>query len=265
MKRSIFVAALAVVVGAGLLAALSSPLHLEAFHHITSGAGFATAMVASFGTVDTYANSPAILVGDGNVVSRKITLLSGENRKRGAVLGKVPGGTAISAAKAGGNTGNGTLTPDVTAPVGAGAKVGVYQVRFVVAAANNGTFRVTDPEGFNIGEVVMAAGAGAFNNDIKFAIADGAVDFIVGDGFDVTVALAAGKYKLSAVAAVDGSAVPSVILAEDCDASGGDKDTVAYFSAVVDENALTYGAGHTAATCRDPLRSVGIHLQASIT
>jgi hypothetical protein len=265
MKRSIFFAALAVVACAGLAVALCPSAQLGALHSATTGGGFAFAMVAAFGNVDSLANSPAILVGDSGPVSRNITLLSGENRKRGAVLGLVPSGSANSAAKAGGNTGNGTLTPDVTAPVGAGAKTGVYQVRFIAAAANNGTFRVTDPEGFNIGEVVMAAGAGAFNNDIKFAIADGAADFVVGDGFDVTVAITGGKYKLSAIAAVDGSAVPAVILAEDCDASGGDKVTVAYFSAVVDENALTYGAGHTPATCREPLRRVGIHLQASIT
>lgn len=222
-------------------------------------------MVASFGTVDSLTNVPALLVGTREPVSRNITLLSGENRKRGAVLGKITVGAASSAAKSGGNTGTGTLTMDVTTPVLAGAKPGVYQVRFTAAATNNGTFRVTDPDGFVLGDVVMAAGAGAWSNDIKFAVADGGTDFIVGDGFDVTVAAGSNKYKLSVAAAVDGSAVPAVILAEDCDASGGDKVTVAYFAATVDENALTYGAGHTAATVREPLRDVGIYLQASIT
>lgn len=259
-------AALCAVVAAGLVFAMSGPVHLDALHAVTSGAGLTTmAMVASFGAVDNYLNSPAVLVGDGNVVSRSITLASGENRKRGAVLGKISGGAASAAAKSGGNTGTGTLTMDASTPVLAGAKPGVYQVRFNAAATNNGTFRVTDPDGFVIGDVVMAAGAGAFANDIKFAIADGATDFIVGDGFDVTVAAGSGKYKLAAAAATDGSAVPAVILAEDTDASGGDKVTVAYFGAVVDENALTYGAGHTAATCREPLRDVGIQLQSSIT
>lgn len=96
-------------------------------------------------------------------------------------------GTAASAAKSGGNTGNGTLTMDGTTPVLAGAKAGVYTVRCIAAATNNGTFRVTDPDGFVLGDIVMAAGAGAFENDIKFALADGSTDFIVGDGFDVTV------------------------------------------------------------------------------
>ncbi|MBR1198834.1 head decoration protein [Bradyrhizobium sp. AUGA SZCCT0158] len=221
-------------------------------------------MVASFGNVDTLSNVPALLVGTREPVSRNITLLSGENRARGTVLGKIGVGGATSAAKPGGNTGTGTLTMDATTPVRPGAKVGVYTVRFTAAAANNGTFRVEDPDGNMIGEVVMAGGAGAFDDDIKFAVADGGTDFIVGDGFDVTVAAGSAKYKMAIAAAVDGSAVPSVILAEDCDASGGDKVTVAYFAATVDENALTYGAGHTAATCREPLRDVGIDLQASI-
>lgn len=221
-------------------------------------------MTASFGNVDTLSNVPALLVGTREPVSRNITLLSGETRLRGAVLGKILEGAASSAAKGGGNTGTGTLTLDVSTPVRPGAKPGIYQVRFTAAATNNGTFRVTDPDGFVLGDVVMAAGAGAFDNDVKFAIADGGTDFIVGDGFDITIAAGSAKYKLSAAASVDGSAVPAVILAEDCDASGGDKVTVAYFVATVDENALTYGAGHTAATCREPLRDVGIYLQASI-
>lgn len=264
--KSLTLAALCAVLIAGAAVAMVDPSHIEVVRHATAGGGLSVmAMVAAFGTVDTYVNEPALLVGDGNVVSRKIVLLSGENRKRGAVLGKVSGGGASSAAKSGGNTGTGVLTMDASTPVVAGGKPGIYQVRFIAAAANNGTFRVMDPDGFNLGEVVMSGGAGAFSNDIKFAIADGGTDFAVGDGFDITIAAGSGKYKLSASAAVDGSATPAVILAEDTDATSGDKETVAYFSAVVDENALTYGAGHTAATCREPLRDVGIHLQSSIT
>jgi hypothetical protein len=221
-------------------------------------------MTASFTSQGTF-TPDGIIAGQDNLMSRQITLVSGENRIRGSVLGKVASGAASSAAKSGGNTGTGTLTMDVSTPVRAGAKPGVYQVRFIAAATNNGTFRVTDPDGFVLGDVVMAAGAGAFDNDLKFAVADGGTDFIVGDGFDITVAAGSGKFKLSAAAAVDGSAVPGCILAEDCDASAGDKVTVAYFGGVFDENALTYGAGHSKTTVREALRDVGIKLQSSIT
>ena len=91
---------------------------------------------------------------------------------------------AASAAKSGGNTGNGTLTLDATTPVLAGAKVGVYTVRLITAATNAGTFRVEDPDGNVLGDVAVG---GTFSDDIKFATADGSTDFAVGDGFDITV------------------------------------------------------------------------------
>jgi hypothetical protein len=170
----------------------------------------------------------------------------------------------VSAAKAGGNTGNGTLTMDATTPVKAGAKVGIYRVRFVIAAANNGTFIVEDPDGIQIGTIVMAAGAGAFDDVIKFAIADGATDFIVGDGFDVTVAAGSGKYVLSLAAATDGSQIPDLVLAEDTNASSADKSTIAYSKGQFLEARLTLGTGHTAASVREGLRVKGIDILPSV-
>jgi hypothetical protein len=204
--------------------------------------------------------SPDNLIAGDETLSRAITLLSGQNLTRGAVLGRISVGSATSAAKAGGNTGNGTLTMDVATPVRNGAKVGVYQVRFTVAAANNGTFIVRDPDGNQIGTVVMAGGTGAFDDDIRFAIADGASDFIVGDGFDITVAAGSGKYVLSVAAATDGSQVPDLILAEATNASAGDVATVAYYQGQFLQSALTLGAGHTADSVREGLRVKGIQL-----
>ncbi|KRR16877.1 hypothetical protein CQ13_36560 [Bradyrhizobium retamae] len=74
---------------------------------------------------------------------------------------------------------------------------------------------------------------------------------------------ATGKYRMSTSAAVDGSAVPVTILGEDCDATSADKVTIAHFGGVYDENALVYGAGHTAAGVREQLRDFGIKLQSS--
>lgn len=109
----------------------------------------------------------------------------------GTVLAKAIYGAASSAAKAGGNTGNGALTLDVTTPILVGAKVGVYAVRCITVAANGGTFRVEDPDGNVLGDVAVGA---TFSDDIKFAIADGATDFILGDGFDITIAAGSGQY-----------------------------------------------------------------------
>lgn len=217
-------------------------------------------MIAGVKTEGTY-TPDGLIAGSDDPMTRRITLLSGENRARGALLGKITLGAASSAAKAGGNTGNGTLTMDVTNPVRAGAKAGVYQVRLIAAATNAGTFRVTDPDGFVLGDVAVGA---TFDNDIKFATADGSTDFAVGDGFDITLAAGSGKYRLSLAAAVDGSQVPLCILAESTDASAADKDTPAYFGGVFDENAIIYGTGHTAGSVREMLRDLGIKLQSSV-
>jgi len=71
---------------------------------------------------------------------------------------------------------------------------------------------------------------------------------------------ASGKYTLSAAAAGDGSEVPDAILAEDCDATAGDRAAVAYTRGDFNEAALTFGAGHTAASTREGLRDKGLYL-----
>lgn len=96
-------------------------------------------------------------------------------------------GAATAAVKAGGNTGNGTFTIDASTPTLAGAKPGVYRLRCIAAAANGGTFRLEDPDGIVLGDTVMAAGAATVSEHIRGALADGSSDFIVGDGFDITV------------------------------------------------------------------------------
>ncbi|HEX8374776.1 MAG TPA: head decoration protein, partial [Geminicoccaceae bacterium] len=58
---------------------------------------------------------------------------------------------------------------------------------------------------------------------------------------------ASGKYKTSAAAAGDGSETPDLVLAEDVDATGGDREGIAYETATVVSTGLTLGAGHTVA------------------
>lgn len=101
------------------------------------------------------------------------------------------GGAATSAEKSGGNTGTGTLGA-VTVD---GAKSGVYQLRITAAAADGGTYSVTDPDGAvvdtaDVGDVFDAGG-------LSFTLSDGVTDFVVGDGFDITVAKYVHTYTLS--------------------------------------------------------------------
>lgn len=191
------------------------------------------------------------------IISNKRTLLSGENRTRGAVLGRTTTAAVVAAAVAdAGNTGNGTITLAGT-PFDGKAKEGKYRLTCIEPGANVGTFEVEDPEGIILGRAIVAV---AFANGIAFTINDGGTDFVAGDSFSIEVSAVVHKYKRAATAAVDGSAVPVAILAEDCDATGADKECLVFERGDFNEAALNFGTGHTAATVREVLRARGIQL-----
>lgn len=150
------------------------------------------------------------VLSEGNgMISREqvtVTIAASTALPSGTVLGKIIRGAATSAFV---GTGNGALTMDAVTPVRAQAKVGAYVATAIAAAANGGTFRVEDPDGFVLGDVAVG---GTFDDDIKFVIADGATDFIVGDKFTITVAAGSGKYVKYVDTAVDGSDVAAGVL-----------------------------------------------------
>lgn len=71
---------------------------------------------------------------------------------------------------------------------------------------------------------------------------------------------ASGKYNLSLSGASDGSQTPDLILAENCDATSGDKVALAYARGDFNANALTLGTDHTVASITEGLRAKGITL-----
>lgn len=75
---------------------------------------------------------------------------------------------------------------------------------------------------------------------------------------------ASSKYNKSLAAETDGSEVPDLILAEDCDASLADKPAIAYERGDFIQEALTIGTGHTAASIKEGLRLKGIFLISSV-
>ena len=99
-----------------------------------------TSPVASFSTSAFTPDGLVLSMGD-SLLSEAITLAQGQsNVPRGAVLGKITLGALTSAAKSGGNTGNGTITLDPTTPILANANKGgpgVYTVRCVTAGTNS--------------------------------------------------------------------------------------------------------------------------------
>lgn len=75
---------------------------------------------------------------------------------------------------------------------------------------------------------------------------------------------ASSKYNKSLSAAVDGSQVPDLILAEDVDATAADITVLAYARGDFTTNALAIGAGHTVASITEGLRAKGITLLAAV-
>lgn len=150
-----------------------------------------------------------------------VTILSGSgDLAPGTVLGKILLGAATTAFA---GTGNGAITMDAVTPVKAGAKTGAYKATLITAAANGGTFRVEDPDGLVLGDVAVGA---TFDDDIKFVIADGATDFVVGDTFTITVAAGSGKLAPTDLAAVDGREKAAAVLLYGVDATAADQSAV---------------------------------------
>jgi hypothetical protein len=71
---------------------------------------------------------------------------------------------------------------------------------------------------------------------------------------------ASGKYNKSLSAASDGSEVPDLICAQDCDATSADADCLAFEAGRFNSGALTLGTAHTVASIKEGLRVKGIYL-----
>lgn len=195
----------------------------------------------------------------GDAVAGKETLLAGQNRKRGDVLGMVTVGAATAAFT---GTGNGTLTLDATTPLLAGVQAGAYKAVCITAGTDAATFRVSDPKGNVLGDVALGA---TFANQLKFVIADGSTDFTVGATFTITVAAGSGKLKLINSANVDGSSKIYAILAEDCDATSADKACVVYYTGEFNQAALTFGGSDTYATHKVDARRLDIFFKPAVS
>lgn len=213
-------------------------------------------METSFST----ASSPApdrLIAGELPRATTPITLLTGENRARGAVLGRVNIGALTPAVTTGDLNGAlGTWTP------GARTQVGAYRLRCITEAANGGVFAVYAPDGSRLADLTV--GVAYVSDHINGTLGDGSEDADVGDVVTVTVAAGSGSYKLAAAAAVDGSQTPVGILAIATDATAADKETSLFRTGEFNEDAIVLGAGHTVASVRDALEARGIFLQTVI-
>jgi hypothetical protein len=171
----------------------------------------------------------------------KAVVLSGQNLKAGHVLGSVLVSATASSAARSGNTGNGVMgavTP------GNGAVRGQYTLTVIEPAANAGTFEVADPRGnvVGTGTVGVAYSAGG----LAFTLADGATDFVAGDGFTITVVDGTLKVKEYNPSNTDGSQRVYGILWDAVDASAADVPGAAVVRACeINQEELTWFSGAT--------------------
>ena len=168
-------------------------------------------------------------------------------------------GVQVTAAAVAGNTGNGLLTLANPAYSRA-AKPGVYKAICIAAAANGGRFRIDDPEGVEIGQVNVGV---AFNKAVKFTIADGAADFVVGDSFEITVDLDAGGESVVAwdPTANDGTEVAACLPLYAEKTAAGERRAIATIArdAEIIAASIAWPAGVTAEQKETALQQMALH------
>jgi hypothetical protein len=200
------------------------------------------------------------LLGGSNEgrVTDPVTVLTGNNLKKGTVLGKILAG-AITETHAG-NTGNGVMGA-VTA--GAKVKAGIYKLVITTAGTNTGRFTLYDPDGIEVGDGNVAT---AFaSSHLNFTLADGATDFVAGDTFLITVAAGSGKVVGVDSTLTNGAAFPYGVLAEDVDATSADKVGTCYLTGqFLEEGLIFVNVSDTITTYRALLRDLNIFGRTSV-
>jgi hypothetical protein len=155
------------------------------------------------------------------------TLLAGDGEPRvlkmGQPIGKITdNGATTVAVIIGTNTGNGVLTLGNPAFTTA-ARPGRYTVTMLTEKANGGEFEVEGPDGAIVGAGKVGT---LFGKQVRFTIADGAVDFLPGDQWVLNVGIVPGENDGKVVAwdpsATDGSQVICGVCLKDCVAADGE-------------------------------------------
>ncbi len=138
---------------------------------------------------------------------------------------------------------------------------------FTIAATavNGGLFSVTDPEGNKMPDATV--GVAYSNAQMNFTINDGTNDFVAGDSFTIPVTTPSSEvYKTALAASVDGSQDldTALILAEDCDATSANQESIGYETGTFNQNVMTFGTGFSATNTRESLAKHGIFLVESV-
>jgi hypothetical protein len=177
---------------------------------------------------------------DGTLSRETVTIVAGQTGLvPGMVLGQITKTGAATSAAFAANTGNGTMG---AVTVSAGAVSGNYKLVIIEPGTNVGTFTIEDPNGKFLGRGAVAAAY--TGGGIAFTLADGATDFIAGDGFTISVTAGSGKYGTYDDGNTDGTEVATAILLEEVDATADVSAAVIFRIAEVKTSALKWAAAN---------------------
>jgi hypothetical protein len=177
---------------------------------------------------------------------KDVTVISGQTVVRGEVMQSTGAFSAATGVAGGSNTGNGTIAGEVANDT---ASNGTYTIEMLTAT----TFKVIAPNGLSL-DAEGATGS-AYDDQIGFTITVGGTPFVAGDTFTILVTAGLGKQT----SFITGN-VPSTVMYEDVDASGGDVVGKAYRSADIKASEVDFGTG-TDAEVRGALDIQGIYLR----
>ncbi|MDN6872940.1 head decoration protein [Pseudomonas citronellolis] len=123
--------------------------------------------------------------------SREVVVITAGSGRlaAGTLIAQLTAANALTPTAKAGNTGNGTVG---AVTVTSAAASGTYSLTITEAAANGGTFELTDPSGQFVGEGQV--GQSFTGGGITFTLSDGATDFVVGDGFTLAVKASLGEW-----------------------------------------------------------------------
>lgn len=132
----------------------------------------------------------------------------------------------------------------------------------VAAGVAGATFSVVGPDGEDLIDAVASAAGAAYESDqVSFTLTSAGANFIVGDGFDITVAIGAGNYVKCVSTARNGSQHPVCVAAEDMNATSAARNISVYMTGEFVESSLIFGGADTIADHRDALRARSIYVR----
>jgi hypothetical protein len=184
------------------------------------------------------------------------------------VVGQALGAIGVAAdetltvAAASGNVGDGTVTPDATAPIHSDALDGAYTAVFLTTGAT-AEFELVDPNGQVVGTGAVGTG---FAGPIKFAIADDSSHhYTVGDRIVFTVLRpfdeAGEQFEAWSPSATDGSQVAVAVAMYPVVTGAGQtaKIAAARRDCALRAADLTWASGATAAQIAEATQSLARH------